>query len=83
MRNAGGYSVIYDPAHSQPIEQDTFTCGHCQRVVFVQPMMDAASMGGRCTVCDTLICQGCLGKGCEPMEEKLLRMEGKRNTWRR
>lgn len=74
MRRPGGYSVITEPGKAD-VEADTFTCGHCNRIVFVTPMMDAANMGGRCTVCDTLICPRCVGKGCDPLEEKLKRME--------
>ena len=74
MRRPGGYSIITDPVLRDK-EADTFTCGHCGKVVFVKPFMDAAEMGGRCTCCDKLICSHCVGKGCDPMEEKLKRWE--------
>ena len=79
MRRPGGYSIITDPAFSRSIECDTFTCKHCQRIVRVEPMCDPADMGGRCTVCDSLICKMCLGKGCDPFEKKLERMEARRS----
>jgi hypothetical protein len=79
MRKPGGYSIVTDPALSRPQEADTFTCGHCQHVVFVKPLCDPADMGGRCTCCDKLICRHCVGKGCDPMEAKLLRMEARRS----
>jgi len=56
-------------------EEDTFVCGHCCRIVTVKPMCDPAEMGGRCTCCDSLICKHCVGKGCDPIERKLERME--------
>jgi hypothetical protein len=74
MRNPGGYSIITEPGKPD-VEQDTFTCKHCNRVIFVKPLMDAADMGGRCTICDGLICKRCVGRGCDPFEEKLKRME--------
>lgn len=78
MRNPGGYSIITSPDHA-PAEQDTFTCQHCNRVVFVKPFCDPASMGGRCTCCDGLICEQCVGKGCDPMEKKLQRWEARKS----
>ena len=78
MRKPGGYSIIIDPAYARPQEADTFTCQHCQCVVFVKPMCDPADMGGRCTCCDKLICKNCVGKGCDPVEEKLQRLEARR-----
>lgn len=75
MRAPQGYSIVTHLDHDRAKEADTFTCGHCGRVVFVEPFADPASMGGRCTCCDTLICPGCVGKGCDPLEEKLRRWE--------
>ena len=74
MRNAGGYSIITEPGKAD-VESDTFTCRHCGKVVFVKPMCDPADMGGRCTVCDGLVCPDCVGKGCDRLEEKLRREE--------
>jgi len=79
MRKPGGYSIITDPAMPRAQEADTFTCQHCNHVVFVKPMCDPAEMGGRCTCCDGLICKHCVGKGCDPMEEKLRRLEARRS----
>jgi hypothetical protein len=77
MRKPGGYLVLVDPDLPKPVEHDTFTCQHCNRVVVVKPMCDPASLGGRCTVCNGLICERCCGKGCDPLEEKLQRIEAK------
>ncbi len=53
-------------------ECDTFTCGHCQRIVFVRPKQSASDMGGLCKVCMTLICPRCTGAGfCLPFMKKL------------
>lgn len=78
MRNPGGYSVITDPVRGVK-EEDTFTCQHCGKVVFVKPLCDPADMGGRCTCCDSLICKDCVGKGCDHLEKKLARMEALRS----
>lgn len=63
-------------------ETDTFTCFHCSRVTRVKPKMDAADLGGLCKVCMKLICSHCVGKGCDPLEEKLKRSED-RDRFRR
>jgi hypothetical protein len=76
MRKPGGYSIITDP-DGPTIEQDTFTCKHCCKVVFVKPRCDPADMGGRCTCCDGLICKFCVGKDCDVMEKKLEREESR------
>lgn len=76
MRKPGGYSIITDPNAKGPSEEDTFTCKHCGKVVFVKPLCDPAEMGGRCTLGCGLICKGCAQRGgCDPLEEKLLRWE--------
>jgi hypothetical protein len=82
VRNPGGYLLTIDPAFASPAEADTFTCQHCNSVVIVPPMCDPASLGGRCTVCAGLICEHCCGKGCDPMEEKLKRIEARYNALR-
>jgi len=63
-------------------ETDTFTCFHCDMVTHVKPKMDAADMGGLCKVCMKLICRHCVGKGCDPLEEKLARAEAKERALR-
>lgn len=74
MRNPKGYLVGTGP-EGLVSEADTFTCSHCQKIVIVKPMCDPADMGGRCGICDTLICPKCVGQGCAPWEEKMKRME--------
>lgn len=75
MRKAS-YIAIADPDTSKQVESDAFTCGHCNRIVPVPPYTDPASIGGRCGVCDSLICPECVAKGtCDPLEEKLARAE--------
>jgi len=81
MRRPCGYSIITDPEAGVK-ESDTFTCQHCQKVIFVKPFCDPADMGGRCTCCDGLICPNCVGKGCDPVEEKLKRAEARYDALR-
>ena len=64
-------------ARSGIFETDTFTCFHCSHVTRVKPKMDAADLGGLCKVCMKMICSRCVGKGCDPLEEKLKRAEDK------
>lgn len=55
-------------------EEDTFVCGHCCRIVTMDP---GPFTGDRCTCCDRLICKHCVGKGCDPIEKKMDRMESR------
>lgn len=74
MRRAGGYACIAEP--DKPLrEADTFSCAHCNRITHVKPFADAADLGGLCKICMGLVCAGCVGKGCDPLEEKLRRSE--------
>lgn len=97
MRNPGGYGFAFAPegtpalrfdgwrceaTRSGVVEVDTFSCFHCNRVVHVKPKMDPADMGGLCKQCMKLICKYCVGKGCDPLEEKLKRSEDRDRFWR-
>lgn len=78
MLRPGGYAIIVDPALSKPIEQDTFTCCHCNRIVFLKasPNVPKPDIGGFCRLCMKNTCGPCADKGtCEPFEKKLERME--------
>lgn len=75
MRGLSGYATITSP-EGQRREADTFTCGHCNRIVHINYKTPLDALGGRCAVCDTLICPRCIKSGrCDPFEEKLKRME--------
>lgn len=89
MRRPGGYLICDDPDPTKSKgqvgrqENDTFTCGHCGRIVIVKPLCDPADMGGLCGGCGALVCPGCHGRGvCDPLEEKLRRDE-ERDRFRR
>ena len=74
MRNPGGYAVLTDPDKGV-VERDTVTCKHCQKLTHVKPKQRPEDLGGLCFVCMGLICSNCVGKPCDPMEEKLKRAE--------
>lgn len=79
MRQAQGYTIISGPAPGTG-ELDSYTCAHCNRVRFVKPMAPANEMPDVCHLCGnkhrpSFICEHCVGKGCDPFEEKLKRME--------
>lgn len=85
MRQAQGYTIITGPSPGTG-ELDSFTCAHCNRVRFVPPMQRAEDMGGICHLCGdkhrpSFICEGCVGKPCDPFEEKLKRFEAKQRLW--
>lgn len=76
-----GYGFAVGPPGTV-LEHDTYTCGHCQRLVTVTPFQDPASIGGLCKICMSLICPGCVGRGargepCTPWEKKMERMEAR------
>jgi hypothetical protein len=56
----------------------TYTCKHCNTVVFVAAKEDPANIGGLCKSCMGLICPNCVAQGnCDPYEEKLKRQEAR------
>src|SRR5213075_2961006 len=80
-RKPGGYSVITNQS-GMPIAQDgrtigafaqherhSFTCCHCNRVTWIESGQHQDI--GRCTCCDDLICNQCIGKPCVPMEKAM------------
>lgn len=78
MLRPGGYAIIVDPALAKPVEADTFTCGHCNGIVFCQatPSLPKPDIGGFCRLCYKHICGKCADKrSCDPFEKKLERME--------
>ena len=82
IRGYSGYATLTSPEGFRR-EADTFTCGHCNTVVHIRPKTALEDLGGRCAVCDTLICGKCVKTGrCDPVEEKLKRVE-KTNDFRR
>ncbi len=61
------------------VERDTFTCGHCSRIVLVHPKDRPEDIGGLCKVCFGLICPPCVGLlikyGCTPFIKKIEAIE--------
>ena len=77
MLRANNYSITFNP-DGPPIERDSFTCGHCQKVTFVKPGQRADDIGGLCKVCMNLICPECTDLMiCDVFEKKLERAEAK------
>lgn len=93
MRNAGGYgqlichderAVAWD-SNNRTVgrECDTFSCKHCNRVVFVNSREMAADIGGFCKCCTGLICGPCVDAGtCTPLEKRLQEMERRADALR-
>lgn len=95
MRNPGGYGqIICDGTLTRPVafdgygntvaaETDTFSCGHCNKVVFVPARTDPANLGGLCKQCMKLICPHCLAGGrCTPLEKRLAEQEARYHALR-
>ena len=76
MRTRVGYSIVSGPDGT--IKEDTFTCVHCNNVVFIKKNASLAEMGGVCRLCMDHVCPACDAKGtCDPFEKKLERMEAR------
>lgn len=74
---AKGYAIETGP-DMQAKEADTFTCQHCNRIVFIKPFCSPSDIefGGQCKGCMGLICIYCYNKpGCDHIEKKLERIE--------
>jgi len=74
MRRPQGYAIWTGP-EGPPVEQDTFTCVHCNTVVFVTPKTPLEDLGGWCGMCSKPVCKHCAGKGCTPFEKRLEEIE--------
>lgn len=75
MRKPQGYAIWTDPG-APTIEADTFTCIHCNSIVFVDAKTDPSNLGGFCLKCMKHICAACADKGaCAPWEKQLEEME--------
>ena len=78
MRRPQGYATLTHHTTDAVQECDTFTCGHCSRIVHVPPMTEGSAFGGICKQCMTLICSTCVDKmTCTPWEEAMQIMEAK------
>lgn len=88
MLRAEGYSVINAPGE-RAIEQDTYTCGHCNFITFTQPGLGKPLQtaviqpggtvimkdAGFCRKCWRHICPRCENFECQPLEAKIEREE--------
>lgn len=73
MLRPGGYATLTSPDGVS--EADAFTCFHCNAIRHVKARQDPAEIGGICKGCMQLICEKCLGGGCDPFLKKLERWE--------
>ena len=81
MRNAGGYRIITEPGKAD-IENDTFTCAHCNGIVLVPAGTASITVGSTCLACMKHICEACTVQmdrtlKCVPFEKRLERIENK------
>lgn len=82
MHKPGGYLVGHGPEGIVD-ERDSFSCGHCNRVVVCGHKDRAADVGGFCKLCTKLVCGPCVDDGrCTPLEERLQAMERRSDALR-
>ncbi len=73
-QSPGGYVQINDDG--KIIEMGASTCQHCGHITLIPPGSKAEDVGiGLCHACFGLVCKGCLGKGCAPIEKWCEEME--------
>jgi len=76
-----GFVQITGPEGVQEFE--TFTCGHCNKVVRVPHRAKPEELGGMCKLCMSMTCGPCTATGkCEPFEKKLERIEDRDRFFR-
>lgn len=69
-----GFILITDSRGT--VEQETFTCGHCNNVIRVPHRANPDDLGGMCRICMSMVCGPCVEKReCDPFEKKLKRIE--------
>jgi hypothetical protein len=71
MRKPGGYAHWFNGDALPDLERDTFTCKHCNGVVFVEPFQSPTDAGGWCFHCAAPVCKYCAGKDCLAFEKLL------------
>lgn len=76
-----GHSVVID-GWGVETHQDTYSCKHCQRVVFVKPKTDPNEFW--CASCAAPICQACKAQewnkpagACSHFERRLAKAEAR------
>lgn len=74
-----GYATWTDPdLGTTTKERDTFTCCHCNKIVFIEPKADPSTLGGFCRLCMKGVCPTCHNKGtCTPFEKKMEKDEAR------
>lgn len=74
-KRVGGWGHWFN-GNGPDLEQDTVTCAHCNRVVFITPLKPVEDETGWCMACFKFICLACAAKReCVPLERQLARME--------
>jgi hypothetical protein len=74
MLNPGGQATYHAP-DGTVVEQDTYTCAHCNRIILLKP---AQSPYGGCRQCGGMICSTCVGDVvCKPWERRMEETEAR------
>lgn len=74
MNRARGAITVTGPLGTA--ENETFTCGHCSKIVMIPHRADKDKIGALCKPCMHMVCTDCAAKGaCEPFEKKIKAVE--------
>ena len=75
MLKPNGFTFVMD-RDGKVHEGETYRCAHCGSHTHVKPFQRAEDIGGMCRACMGLTCPRCTATGlCDPIEQKLIRME--------
>lgn len=81
MLRPQGYGIIIDP-ELPPVEHDTFTCSHCNKIVIVPPGWRPENMPSMCKGCSGYLCLACWnlrmrGADCVTWKQQIDRIEAR------
>lgn len=74
--------VIVETGPLGTVEQETFTCAHCNVLVPVKHRAAPDECGGLCMHCMAMVCTTCQRHGtCTPFEKKLVAYERRQSLF--
>ena len=81
MARERGYAVWVNP-DGPKVEMSTFTCCHCQALVFIKQKAPPEELGGFCRMCMKPTCPKCADGACAPFEKQLEAQEARDRSLR-
>jgi hypothetical protein len=71
-RKARGHTIELGPGPGAGVEQETFTCCHCNGVTIIEHRAKPEDLGRYCLSCDAMTCVRCASfQGCVPFMRRI------------